>query len=151
MKLALINPPFLFPSKREIVFSQCLGLRSLSSYLKDNGDHTIHFIDALMLGFANVKPYANGYIVGLELDDIIYRIPQDTELIGVSAPFSQLAPIVHEVVAKAKNSFPEAVIIMGGVYPSTQPGLALTSEADFIVVGEGGKGFIRTSRRDTTF
>ena len=139
MKLALINPPFLFPSKREIVFSQCLGLRSLSSYLKENGDHTIHFIDALMLGFENVKSYANGYIVGLELDDIISRIPLDTELIGVSAPFSQLAPIVHEVVAKAKNSFPEAVMVMGGVYPSTQPELALTSEADVIVVGEGEK------------
>ena len=32
---------------------------------------------------------------------------------------------------------PEALLIMGGVYPSTQPRLALTSKADFIMVGEG--------------
>lgn len=139
MKIALVNPPFVFPSKREIVFSQCLGLRSLSSYLKENRGHTISFIDALMLGFENVRPYANGYIVGLETDDIISQIPWDTELIGLSVPFSQLAPVAHEIASKAKEKFPQAMIVMGGVYPSTQPELALSSEADFIVVGEGEK------------
>ena len=137
MKISLINPPFLFPRKEEFIFSQCIGLRSLSSYLKMNGDHDVHFVDALMEGFYNVRPYANGYIVGLDFEDLIARIPAETDLIGVSAPFSQLAPVVHDIVGLAKTRFPDALVAMGGVYPSTQPQLALTSEADFIVVGEG--------------
>lgn len=137
MKIALINPPFLFPRKSEIVFSQCTGLRSISSFLKSTGDHEIHFIDALMLGFSNVKQYANGYIAGLEIHDIVALIPPDIELIGVSAPFSHLAPVVHNIIDRIKAAFPEALVVMGGIYPSTQPQLALTSKADCIVVGEG--------------
>jgi len=137
MIISLINPPFIFPTPREFIFSQCLGLRSLSSFLKMKGCHETYFIDALMLGFSNVKRYANGYIVGLEIDDIIANIPADTELIGISAPFSQLAPIVHNIIDRAKKRFSDIPIIMGGVYPSTQPNLALTSKADFIIVGEG--------------
>ena len=137
MKIALINPPFLFPSKNEIVFSQCIGLRSISSYLKVNGNHEVHFIDALIHGFFNVEPYYNGYIVGLKIDDLVSLVPEQTELVGISAPFSQLAPVVHAIADGVKARFPDALVVMGGVYPSTQPELALTSCADFIVVGEG--------------
>ncbi len=137
MKIALINPPFLFPSKSEIVFSQCLGMRSLSSYLKSSGNHEVYFIDTLMRGFSNVKKYQNGYIVGLEIDETLSLIPDDVELIGISAPFSQLAPVVHRIAERVKNAFPDTPTVMGGVYPSTQPEIALTSHADFIVLGEG--------------
>lgn len=137
MKITLINPPFLFPAKNEIIVSQCLGLRSISAYLKTLGKHDVTFIDALMIGFDNQKPYRNGFIVGLEQADIVAAVPSDTELIGLSAPFSQLAPIVHELAARLKNAFPDVSLVMGGVYPSTQPELALSSGTDFIVVGEG--------------
>ena len=141
MKIALINPPFLFPEKTDFVPSQCCGLRYISSYLKAKGRHQIVFIDALMEGFSTVRKYANGYIVGLELPSIVNRIPSDTDIIGISVPFSQLAPIAHDLVACAKEKHPKAKIIMGGMYPSTQPRLALTSKADMIVVGEGEKVF----------
>jgi anaerobic magnesium-protoporphyrin IX monomethyl ester cyclase len=137
MNVALINPPFLFPCKEEFVFSQCIGLRSLSSFLKIKGRHEVHFIDGLMLGFSDVRTYANGYMVGLTPEEIVARIPRETELIGISVPFSQLAPIAHDLADRAKARFPDSVVVMGGVYPSTQPRLALTSRADLIVVGEG--------------
>lgn len=133
----MINPPFLFPVRNEFVFSHCLGPRYISSYLKTKGFHKVEFIDALMEGFSNVKVYANGYIVGLEIDDIVSRIPSDADLIGISVPFSQLAPVAHDLAERVRSRFPKTLIVMGGVYPSTQPHLALTSEADMIVVGEG--------------
>ena len=136
MKIALINPPFLFPVRDEMVLSQCIGLRSLSSVLK-RGGHEVVFVDALMLGFSNVRRYANGYVVGSTVEEIIKQLPSDVDLIGVSVPFSQLAPIAHEIVDRAKSRFSEALVVMGGVYPSTQPELAFTSKADLIVVGEG--------------
>lgn len=137
MKISLIYPPLIFPYKNQIVYSHCIGLRSLSSFLKMSGKHEINFIDALMLGFSNVEKYANGFLVGLETSEIVAKIPPDTELIGISAPFSLLAPIVHDIIDAIKVQLPHTKLVMGGVYPSTQPHFALTSKADMIVVGEG--------------
>lgn len=136
LKITLINPPFLFPVKAEIALSHCLGLRSLSACLKQDG-HVVEFLDALRLGFGNVKRYSHGYIAGLELDEIVRMIPADSDLIGLSVPFSQLAPVAHQLIEKIKARFPDIMTVMGGVYPSTQPRLALLSQADCIVVGEG--------------
>ena len=140
MNITLINPPFLFPYANEAVLSQCLGLRSLSAVLKAGG-HAVTLIDALHEGFKNIKPYANGVIAGLELDDIVRRVPRQTDWIGLSVPFSQLAPIAHDTISLLKTSSPDIPIVMGGVYPSTQPDLALSSQADYIVIGEGERVF----------
>jgi len=136
MRIALINPPFLFPQRKFGGPSQCLGLRSLSAMLKTQG-HTVSIIDAFREGSKNIKPYANGFIVGLELEHITNRVPSDTELVGVGVPFSQLAPIAHDLIALLRNRLPNSRIVMGGIYPSAQPRLALTSRADIIVIGEG--------------
>lgn len=106
MKISLIYPPLIFPYKNQIVYSHCIGLRSLSSFLKMSGKHEINFIDALMLGFSNVEKYANGFLVGLETSEIVAKIPPDTELIGISAPFSLLAPIVHDIIDAIKVQLP---------------------------------------------
>jgi magnesium-protoporphyrin IX monomethyl ester (oxidative) cyclase len=136
MKITLINPPFLFISDHKLGVSQCLGLRTISSFLKQKG-HKVQFIDALMLGYNHVKNYSNGFIVGLEYDDIVNRIESDSDFIGISVPFSQVAPIAHDIIAKIKSRYPHIKVIMGGVYPSTQPQYALESQADYIVVGDG--------------
>jgi radical SAM superfamily enzyme YgiQ (UPF0313 family) len=136
MRIALINPPFLFPSREEFVYSQALGLRTLSSLLKMQG-HDVVFIDALLRGFRNVTPYADGFKVGLTQSEICDLIPEDAELVGISVPFSQLAPIAHDLAREVKKRFPDALVGMGGVYPSTQPELAISSTADFFVLGEG--------------
>lgn len=141
MKITLIYPPCIFPDKDRIVYSHCLGLRGLSSFLKQDNKHQVAFIDALMLGFDNVKPYAGGFIAGLELQDIVDNVPDDTELIGLSVPFSLLAPVAHDIVECLKMKFNDVPVVLGGAYPSTQPKLALTSKADFILVGEGELGF----------
>jgi radical SAM superfamily enzyme YgiQ (UPF0313 family) len=136
MKVALVNPPLVFSSRRQSALSQCLGLRTISACLKARG-HQVTFLDALMRGFSKVRKYANGVLIGLTADQIAAGIPADAELIGLSAPFSQLAPVVHEIARRIRERLPGALLVMGGVYPSTQPELALTSAADCIVVGEG--------------
>lgn len=141
MKVTLIYPPCVYPFKENIVYSHCIGIRSISAFLKREGNHEVHFVDALMQGFQNVRPYSNGYIVGLEVDEIIERIPPDTDVIGISVPFSILAPITHNIAEAVKNRFPNVKVVFGGNYPSTQPKLALTSRADYIVIGEGETAF----------
>ncbi|MCE5328512.1 MAG: B12-binding domain-containing radical SAM protein [Planctomycetaceae bacterium] len=136
MKIALVNPPFLFPCRQEIVLSHCLGLRYLSASLKAAG-HCVQFIDALAGGLDQVEPFAGGVLAGLPIPRIVAQIDAQTDLVAVSVPFSQLAHVGHRLVAAVRARLPRARIIVGGVYPSTQPELALQAGADAIVVGEG--------------
>jgi len=136
MKIVLVNPPFVFPHRKDRILSHCLGLRYISSYLKQGG-HEVLLLDALKEGFNTVRPFGASVVVGLTPAEISERIPADTELVGISAPFSLLAPLVHELVAEVKQRYPGMKVVMGGVYPSTQPELALKSGVDYIIVGEG--------------
>jgi hypothetical protein len=114
MNIVLINPPFVFSGREAFSSSHCVGLRGISSFLKMDSGHRITFIDACMQGWRHVSRYADGYCIGLSTEEIMARIPPDTELIGVAAPFSQLAPIVHVIIARAKERFPRATVVMGG-------------------------------------
>jgi hypothetical protein len=136
VKVCLVNPPFLFPRRRDAVHSHCLGLRSLSAYLRSLG-HEVSFVDALLLGFRRVRREDGGCLVGLTAEETASLVPADVELIGVSAPFSQAAREVHGLLDVLAARFPDARLVMGGVYPAAQPGLALSSAAHFVVVGEG--------------
>ena len=136
IKITLINPPFLFPVRFDIVYSHCIGLRTMSALLKRKG-HTVFFIDALMKGFDQINSFNSAWLVGAGYDNIVSMIPGDTDIIGVSVPFSHLAPIAHRLCENIKKQYPDTLLIMGGVYPSTQPELAITSAADYIIVGEG--------------
>jgi anaerobic magnesium-protoporphyrin IX monomethyl ester cyclase len=143
MNIILINPPFFFFSKDDIIISQCLGLRSISSYLKSKGFENITFIDALQQGISNITPYGNGYKVGLDNKEILDQIPADVDFIGISVPFSCLARIVHDLIDEIKSKYPEKTVIMGGTYPSTQPTLSFTSKTDYIIIGEGETAFFQ--------
>ena len=97
MKVCLINPPFLYFNMASFSYSQCLGLRSISSFLKADGNHEVRLIDALAGGDSNFKKHSKWYIAGLDVEDIMARIPAETDLIGVYVPFSELAPVAHEI------------------------------------------------------
>ncbi len=137
MNLVLINPPFTFFRKNEIIQSQCLGLLYLAAYIREKG-HNVTVIDALGSGIKNINQLANShYRVGLTDDETINEIPQQVDLIGISIPFSHMASNTHLLIEKIKNNRPDVPIIIGGVYPSTQPELAIQSMADYIALGEG--------------
>jgi hypothetical protein len=85
-----------------------------------------------MEGYSNVQLFRSGYKIGLDTDKIIEKIPRDSDLIGISVPFSQLAPIAHDIVDHIKDYLPKSTVVMGGIYPYTQPQLSLTSKTDYI-------------------
>jgi anaerobic magnesium-protoporphyrin IX monomethyl ester cyclase len=47
------------------------------------------------------------------------------------------------MIQEVKAVFPRIPVVMGGVFPSTQPELAAESEADYIVLGEGEVPMVR--------
>ena len=136
MKILLINPPFIFDKKSNIILSHCLGILQIAAVLRDKG-HNVSVLDALQRGFNRYKKYGGSYRVGLSNKDIIKSIPPDTQLIGLSIPFSHLASLAHKLINDIKETYPEIPIVMGGIYPSTQPEKACRSKADYIVLGEG--------------
>lgn len=137
MHVTLINPPFIFTPGSNIIFSQCLGILYIAAYLQKKG-HSVTVIDALFEGKNNtVQLQDRIFKVGLSNKDIISRIPRHTDLIGLSVPFSHLASLAHSLIYEIKHNFSEKPVVMGGVYPSAQPCLAVQSEADYIILGEG--------------
>ena len=136
MKILLLNLPFIFEKKSDIVLSHCLGILQIASYLRENNCE-VSILDALQEGFDKSEKYNNFYRIGLKDEDIIERISPDLDLIGISIPFSHLAKIAHELIDKIKIKYPRIPVVIGGVYPSSQPELAVESRADYLILGEG--------------
>jgi anaerobic magnesium-protoporphyrin IX monomethyl ester cyclase len=139
MKVTFINPPWYF--KKELLFiSQNLGIGYLASYIKKYG-HDAYLVDALLDGKHNAvlvkTKYQEVYRYGLPYEEIAKRIPKDTDFIGISVPFTDLATITKEMSAVIKESHPDIPIICGGVYPSNLVDDEVVENVDYIVRGEG--------------
>lgn len=139
MRITLINPPW-YHNYAVPIRSMNLGLSYLASYLMSKG-HQVEVIDALFEGGNNIIPlkfkYQTAYKVGLNYSDIVKRISKNTDLIGISAPFSNHATIIRELVFEIKKTHPNRPIAIGGAYPSTSPEDILNTDADYAVCGEG--------------
>lgn len=137
MHLTLINPPFEFFRESDLIYSHCLGILYIASYVQEQG-HKVTVIDALYEG-RNIREITPEglFRIGLNYQEIVDRIPSYTDLIGVSGPFSHLALTCHKLIEKIKGSLGSVPVVFGGVYPSTQPRLAIQSQADYLVIGEG--------------
>lgn len=136
MKILLINIPFAFDDKKNIKMSHCIGILQIAAYLIKN-NHEVAVIDALSEGFEQIEKHNNYYRVGLSDDEIVERITPEFDLIGISVPFSHFAKLAHELIFKIKARYHYIPLVMGGVYPSSQPELAVKSGADFLILGEG--------------
>lgn len=140
MKITLISAPWLFKEEVEFI-SQNLGLGYLASYLEKRG-HNVLIIDALTEGISIFSvlctKYADTLKWGLTDEEIIKQIPADSQLIGITAPFTDSRFVVNPLSIKIKKAIPAAILVMGGVYPSTLPEEALRlSGVDAVVIGEG--------------
>jgi len=143
MNVTLIAPPWYYknpwiPSVEGL--SQNLGLGYLAAYLIQHS-HKVTVIDGLTDGIDNIvqaqTKYEKPYRIGLDYEEILDRIPNNTDLVGITVPFTNNAQIVHEISQLIKKRHPSISIVQGGVYPSTLPYKALTDSVDFVVRGEG--------------
>ncbi len=126
MKIALINPPWYSPVPDKFMASN-FGLSYLTAYLREQG-HEIIPVDALFefpqypVESVPVKfKYQDVFRVGVSYENVSRQIPQDTNFIGIAAPFSNHKKIMQELSAVLKKTHPRAKILIGGPYPSTSP------------------------------
>lgn len=82
---------------------------------------------------------------GLDFDTIVDRVPEHTDVIGISCMFSNAWRPVRALVERLAAARPEARIVLGGEHATAchEHILATCPAVDFCVLGEGEETFCR--------
>ncbi len=118
-----------------------LGCAYVAGYVRKFGYET-ELVDGAALGLNCVHALPNhpGFqIQGIPLDELVARIPADTNVIGVSCMFSAEWVLVREMIEALRRRFPDRLIVGGGEHFNALPEYSLRDcpALDVIVKGEG--------------
>lgn len=138
MKVCLVRPPavesFRFATTS---ITLPLGLAYIAAALEEAGID-VCVVDAVGEEPARHTRYYKGYLVGARLKDIAARIPDDADIVGVTAVFTHEWPAVVRLIDLIKAARPDATVVVGGEHVTSMPEFSLlTSSADVLVMGEG--------------
>jgi len=136
--VCLIRPPaaesFRFTSTS---VAPPLGLAYISAALKQAG-FGVHVVDSVAEGPRTRSGYCKGYLIGLRLEEIVKRIPENADIIGITVVFTHEWPAVVRLIELIRGRFAEAAIVIGGEHVTSLPEFSLlTAKADIAVLGEG--------------
>ena len=121
-----------------------LGPAYIAAMLKKAG-YEVQAIDAAVEGFHDVEKFRmekfrfDTYIFGLNVENTIRLIKEDTDFICFSFMYTNNWYFDRELVIKARERFPNAIIIAGGEHVSATPDYCFSTapDIDYIVLGEG--------------
>jgi radical SAM superfamily enzyme YgiQ (UPF0313 family) len=141
LSIALVRPPSMLPgtAQNAILEIAPIGLAYLAAVLGQAG-HRVRIIDAFGEGMGRLTRHPDGYTMnGLTAEEIVARIPQDVDLIGVTCMFSNAWLYCRETIAAIAAAFPEVPIVVGGEHPTADHRRLLqrVSEVLCCVLGEG--------------
>ena len=139
MQICLVRPPILVPKSHPIVqFTPPLGVAYLAGTLCGAG-FGVQVVDGLGESLDERHQASNDcFLYGLHLDEVVARIVDGTQIIGVSAAFSFEWPTCRDLIGRIRKRFPSALIIGGGEHITALPELSLSESAlDVAVLGEG--------------
>lgn len=141
-QVLLLRPPSLSSAKGVLHdAAPPVGVAYLAASLRQAG-HNVQVIDALGEGlFQYEKVHQNDTLVkhGLSDEEIIERIPDSIEFIGVSCMFSVEWPYVRDLIRKIRRHKPGPHIVVGGEHATAAPDYVLKdcAEIDVCLRGEG--------------
>ncbi len=141
MRVTLIHPPqfVAYGNQVSTIAMPPLGLAYLASSLREAG-HPVSLVDGFGDGLDRQTPFGHGsvYLWGLPDEEIVSRIPRDTEVIGVGQMFSSGWLSVRILLKKIKEAFPSVPLLLGGEHASGLPAMCFSqSPIDLLVQGEG--------------
>src|SRR5689334_16932281 len=103
--ISLIRPPaaeaFRFSSAS---ITLPLGLAYIAGALRQANFKT-EVIDAIAEGPDTRTKYCKGYLVGLRFDDIVKRIPDGTDIVGITVVFTHEWPAIVKLIDKIRERF----------------------------------------------
>ena len=119
-----------------------LGLAYISAYIKKY-EYEVKVFDAHIMA---VKGFITGNCSSLEEveGELLSRIEEfNPDVIGISCLFHNMYRTAHQIAGKIKTKMKNVTIVMGGVYPTVSPEIALSDKnIDFVVLGEGERAFL---------
>ena len=114
-----------------------IGLAYIASALREAG-HEVSVVDGPGSAPRNFFQFKDVRVRGLTKEDIIKRIPKDSEIIALGCMFTSNWVYVREIVKDIRVQFPSAKLIMGGEHVTGFPELSLEqAPLDAVVLGEG--------------
>ena len=114
-----------------------LGLAYIAAALEEAG-HKVQVLDAVGEAPEEHTNCYKGYLIGLNLDELVRRIPKEAVKVGISVIFTHEWPILVALVERIKIQRPDLPIILGGEHITSMPEFCLlTSKSDYLVLGEG--------------
>jgi anaerobic magnesium-protoporphyrin IX monomethyl ester cyclase len=118
-----------------------IGLAYLAGALKVSGER-VHVIDAVgeaVNQYSAIPGYDRTLLHGLTTPEILDRIPEETEILGITCMFSVEWPFIAVLVQEIRERFPQVLIILGGEHVTALPEYSLTEcpGIDVAVLGEG--------------
>lgn len=144
--VVLIRGPIVFKEKAiNNEATPAIALAYLSSYLKKR-DYKVKIIDAIGEGLNQtweLEKYSGFKCQGLTFNEIISRIPKNTNIIGFSGMFSGEWPVLRDLILEVRKSFPKVLITAGGEHITalTEYSLKDCPALDVCVRGEGEEIF----------
>ena len=142
MHVTLIKPAMAMPLDSFTTQSGVppIGMAYIAGYLKSKG-HQVKVIDSIGEDLGNIFKMDKLDLVvnGLSFEEIINRIPNTTELIGLSIMFSNEWPVCRILIQRIREKFPNIPIVCGGeaATADSQYIMRTTPELNFLVEGEG--------------
>ncbi|OGW79378.1 MAG: hypothetical protein A3G33_03285 [Omnitrophica bacterium RIFCSPLOWO2_12_FULL_44_17] len=141
MKVCFIHPPALMGVDNYSSLTQPpLGLAYLAAYIKRLG-YEVAVVDAVGDAIERIERWSTHkkmLIQGLSFDEILKKIPANSDVVGVTCMFTHAWPMVRELLFVLKQNFPNAKLIAGGEHVSAMYDLVLQqSPVDICVLGEG--------------
>ena len=139
MMTCLVRPPLLVPSGNQTrMLTPPLGLAYIAGSVRAAG-HDVVGLDGVGLDIDRCHPVAgNNELLGLDLDQLVERIPDSSEVIGISAHYSFEWPNCRDLIARIRRRFPKALLVGGGEHMTALPRECVAeSDLDVAVLGEG--------------
>lgn len=140
-RILLVRPPAVFSSSAySAALTMPLALGYLSASLLEHG-HQVENIDALGAGIDHIGVAYSPRIHfrGLPIADIVDRIVEPPDGIGVSSMFSQDWPHVEDMINAIHEKFPDVPLIVGGEHATAAGEHVLRScrAVTHVAAGEG--------------
>ena len=117
-----------------------LGIAYLAAYARRHG-HDVAVVDGVGAAVTRLRPWPlreKRLFQGLSFEEIIARVPQDSDVIGVSCMFTHAWPMVRELLRALSLAFPAARLIAGGEHVTSMNEKVLgETPVSACVLGEG--------------
>ncbi len=138
--VCLIRVPVVLSKGRigSVTGSPPLGVAYLAAYLRQAGVRAT-IVDAFGECPTRHTEYGDFDLYGLTSEELVLKIPADTDLIGVSCMFSNEWFYTKKLIRTLRGKFPKIPLVMGGEHASALAdyNMQTCAELDYIIRGEG--------------